>query len=396
MEEDNNKKTKSKTTKGSVKDKLQEKKDGMNEIAKRRPREEKNDKEGERPKKRVAKEEGKDGEKIKKKPQKYAKHGQKLWKRIRKEYKERKAARKLKESSKSREARHADEMRATLFLKNVPLSATEEDLEETFNKFGELRYAKIVKDKNTNLSKGTAFLCFKERSSAEKMLEEAYPPYWNAGERKESCITLMGRQLGVAWALQKEEAEKIAQKTASEKRKEEKQTDKRNMSLAGIGYELSKDDMEKAGFSALDINRRLAAKQEKLAKLKNPNLFVSQTRLSIRFLPHGVDEKMLKMIAKQAAISGLQHLYDEDESDDEDEDEDESDEEEEEEEESDEEEKKGKKTTTNKQPKVVIKQVKIVKEKEKVDSKTGTAKLKNFGFVEYETEEEEAENNGTL
>ena len=280
------------------------------------------------------------------------------------------------ESPESKKKRNEEELQATLFLRNVPLNATEEDLVEEFSKFGELRYAKLVTDKDTKLSKGTAFLCFKEREAAERMMEEAYPPYWDAGDRKDSCLTLMGRQLGVSWAIKREEAEQIAKKTGAEKRKEKKKQDKRNIALAGIGYEMTKEQMEAAGFSSLDVQRRIAAKAEKTAKLRNPNMFVSRTRLTVRYLPHGVDEKMLKMVARQAAIAGLQHPHrrDEDDSDEESD----TDEEEEEEEEI----KKG-----EKKPRVVIKQVKIVKEKERMDRKTGKAKLKNFGFVEFETHE---------
>ena len=365
--------------------------------------------------------EGAEGEPVKKR-QKWAKHGQKLWKRIRKEYKARKAARKLKESEKSREARHADEMQATLFLRNVPLAATEEDLADTFGKYGELRYAKIVRDKDTELSKGTAFLCFRERAGAEEMMAEAYPPYWDAGARGESCLTLMGRQLSVAWALKKDEAERAAQKTAAEKRRESKKVDRRNMGLANVGYELAREAMEAAGFSKIDIERREAALTEKTAKLKNPNMFVSQTRLSVRYLPRGVDEKMLKIIAREAAFAGLQHPHqqqhddsssdddsdsddesenesemdeesdkdvkkendkeDEDEDDEDEEDDDEDDDEEEEDEKKDE---KKPKKAPEKKVRVVLKQVKIVREKGKLDPTTNQARLKSFGFVEFQT-----------
>ena len=373
----------------------------------------------ERPPRPAPRSEEAEGEPVKKQ-QKWAKHGQKLWKRIRKEYKARKEARKLKESERSREARHADEMQATLFLRNVPLAATEEDLADTFSKYGTLRYAKIVRDKDTGLSKGTAFLCFSERAGAEEMMAEAYPPYWDAGARGESCLTLMGRQLSVAWALKKDEAERAAQKTASEKRRESKKVDRRNMGLANVGYELSHEAMQAAGFTKLDIERREAALNEKLAKLKNPNMFVSQTRLSVRYLPRGVDEKMLKIIAREAAFAGLQHPHqerddddddeneseDEDESDvedesenesekdedekedekeDEDEEENEEEEEDEDEDEEEEEEEKKPKKTPEKKVRVVLKQVKVVKEKGRLDPTTNQARLKSFGFIEFQT-----------
>lgn len=48
----------------------------------------------------------------------------------------------------------------TVFIKNVPFSATNEDLQSCMEKYGPIYYALICKDKYTEHSKGTAFVKF--------------------------------------------------------------------------------------------------------------------------------------------------------------------------------------------------------------------------------------------
>lgn len=47
-----------------------------------------------------------------------------------------------------------------MFLRNLPVSTTEDDLFKHFNKQGKIKFVKICKNKETNLSKGTAFIKF--------------------------------------------------------------------------------------------------------------------------------------------------------------------------------------------------------------------------------------------
>ena len=52
--------------------------------------------------------------------------------------------------------------------------------------------------------------------------------------------------------------------------------------------------------SAADQARRRQAAQDTAAKLESPYYYVSRTRLSIRNLPHTVDETQLKLLIWQA------------------------------------------------------------------------------------------------
>lgn len=251
---------------------------------------------------------------------------------------------KVIETPEEREARHVEELNATLFVRNLPLASTEQDVEETFARFGKLRYCKIVVDRESGVSKGTGFVCFAEKKDAQKVLDEGYPSYWENSVGGESCISLQGRQLALSWAVDRASAEKLSSVTSGERRKMEKPHDKRNMALAEVGY-LKEEEMKAKGFNKIDITRRLDAQKEKMSRLKNPNLFVSTTRLSLKYLPLDMTEKQLKAIAKKVA------------------------------------------TAANGKP-AIPKQVKIVADKLRLDPETGKPRSKGFGFVEYATPEE--------
>ena len=49
----------------------------------------------------------------------------------------------------------------TVFIRNLPFSATNEDLRENFKAYGDIEYALICIDKLTEHSKGTGFVKFK-------------------------------------------------------------------------------------------------------------------------------------------------------------------------------------------------------------------------------------------
>ena len=71
--------------------------------------------------------------------------------------------------------------KCNLFIKNIPLTAKEEDLEKVFSKFGEITSIRIQKDKIENkdnkdkielVSKGFGFVSFDKPEDAKKALEE--------------------------------------------------------------------------------------------------------------------------------------------------------------------------------------------------------------------------------
>mmetsp|Transcript_10741 Transcript_10741/g.20972 ORF Transcript_10741/g.20972 Transcript_10741/m.20972 type:complete len:349 (-) Transcript_10741:3189-4235(-) len=172
----------------------------------------------------------------------------------------------------------------TLYVRNLSYETEEDDFQEYFEQYGKLRYAKLVVDPNTKASKGTGFVCYLKEEDAKKALE--------ALEKTEDALELDGRLPNAIVAVPREEAAVLAKNS-------EKQKDKRNMYL-------SKEGLIKPGTEAFEtltkeeIERRTNAARNKKDRLKNPNVFVSTTRLLIRNLPRALDEKKLKKICREA------------------------------------------------------------------------------------------------
>ena len=60
-----------------------------------------------------------------------------------------------------------------LFIKGVNYEASEDDIRETFSKYGDIASVKILKDKETQKSKGCGFVKFEDKKSAVRALNDA-------------------------------------------------------------------------------------------------------------------------------------------------------------------------------------------------------------------------------
>ena len=79
-----------------------------------------------------------------------------------------------------------------LFVKGINYEATEDDLKETFSKYGEVTSCKILKDKETKKSKGVGFVNYADKKSAVCALNDA------------DNLICKGRNLQVRFAEDKE------------------------------------------------------------------------------------------------------------------------------------------------------------------------------------------------
>lgn len=234
----------------------------------------------------------------------------------------------------------------TVFLKNVPFIATKEELERLFTPFGSIKKVSIVQKQfpsGDTMPKGTAFIEFRDADSAMKCIKASA----SADEASQDLSTTMrnsaaaraiasegvggiwlhGRLLDVAKAIPRDEC---APET-------ETKTDKRNLYLAREGLVLKEslvgEDLPKAY-----IDRRTALWSETKAKLDSPNYWVSATRLSVHNLPLAMQEKELGDLFLKSAKKSV--------------------------------------------PNSKLKQVKVVRDKERVDA-DGLLRSKRFGFVEF-------------
>ncbi|CAE6468051.1 unnamed protein product [Rhizoctonia solani] len=209
----------------------------------------------------------------------------------------------------------------TLFVRNVPFEATEDDLRTLFRAFGPLRYARITMDHETGRSRGTGFVCFWKKEDADEAIEEAEAMAKELGTDKPAAgsskvhnpfsmslltpdpsaslakrLVLHGRTLSVARAVTRNEADRLREEG---ERSREKQ-DKRNLYLMREGV-IFPNSSAAVGLSEAELATRQAAFDSRKALLRsNPSLYVSRTRISVRRLPLWASERVLKRLAIHA------------------------------------------------------------------------------------------------
>ncbi|XP_006146923.1 RNA-binding protein 28 isoform X2 [Tupaia chinensis] len=171
----------------------------------------------------------------------------------------------------------------TVFIRNLSFDSEEEDLGELLQQFGNLKYVRIVLHPDTEHSKGCAFAQFTTQEAAQKCLTAASPESEGGG------LKLDGRQLKVDLAVTRDEAAKLQTK------KVKKPTGTRNLYLAREGL-IRAGTKAAEGVSAADMAKRERFELLKHQKLKDQNIFVSQTRLCLHNLPKAVDDTQLRKL----------------------------------------------------------------------------------------------------
>jgi nucleolar protein 4 len=224
----------------------------------------------------------------------------------------------------------------SIFIRYLPLDTTETDIMDRLSKFGKIQYVKLVKSKTTGIFQGTAFVCFKSEESYDACLDcysnamtlqknyasEAPPSLLNSSKSlsslnniaplaptiipnsssnsssqfEQSPWHIRGRLMDIMPVVDKKQAKELQKKNTNHEQ------DKRNLYLANIGL-LSEEELQ--AISPDDRKKRLKLHQERTAKLKDLGFFVSKTRLSIRNVPHNLNDSDLKKICKECVkLSG--------------------------------------------------------------------------------------------
>ncbi|CAD0029029.1 unnamed protein product [Aureobasidium pullulans] len=273
---------------------------------------------------------------------------------------------------------------STLFIRNLPFSCTDEDLEDHFTQFGSVRYARIVVDQETERPRGTGFVCFYELDDADNVLKNAprhQPPRLNDPKAKDGSIqmthsvlqnedadptgkfTLDGRVLQVSRAVNKNEANRLTEEGAANRFKRD--TDRRRLYLLSEGTIPSNSPLYEQLPPSERTMREASAKQRKTLIESNPSLHLSLTRLSVRNIPRSITSKDLKQLAREAVVGfatdELSRGGEEDAK---------------------------AEADRKKRAKGIVKQAKIVfegREGAKVDEKSGAGRSRGYGFIEYYT-----------
>lgn len=214
-----------------------------------------------------------------------------------------------------------DERSTTIFVRNLPFTCTDEDLEDHFSRFGTTRYARIVVDAMTERSKGTGFVCFYNTEDADACLRGA--PKRTAVSAPEKATdgkptqpgpsilqnedadasgqyTLDGRVLQVSCAVQKNEATRLTEEGAAHRNKQKE--DRRRLYLLSEGTIPSKSKLYEKLSPSEKTMREASARQRKALIESNPSLSLSLTRLSVRNVPRTIGSKELKALAREAVV----------------------------------------------------------------------------------------------
>ncbi|KAI3438130.1 hypothetical protein D9Q98_000571 [Chlorella vulgaris] len=177
------------------------------------------------------------------------------------------------------------EQNATVFVRGLPLDASKEQLFLKMKAYGPVRSCRLVVDKASGKIKGTAFVDFYQRASAEAVAEACAK-----GRRKEGPgVVVAGRPAEVDLALGQDDVRALAMSKASERGPR----DNRRLALAKEGA-IAEGSPAWTDMPAADRAKRKRAAEEKKLKLKSPNFSVSGTRLSVRNIPTTWTERQLK------------------------------------------------------------------------------------------------------
>jgi nucleolar protein 4 len=216
----------------------------------------------------------------------------------------------------------------SLFLRNLPFDTTRHDLFTIFSKYGRIGGIYIVKDHNTGLAKGTAFIQYEKEGGCARALEasntskastdindfQTGKSMISSFDNSSGGVYLHGRRILVDRAVDKNTADTLKVQRDEDGKPIDKRLgkDKRNLYLKGEGR------VEEGGKEASDINswenlpqsdqmKRGRAHQEKSTKLRSPLFFINPFRLSFRNLSKEVDETQLKHLAAMGIEKGLEN-----------------------------------------------------------------------------------------
>lgn len=200
---------------------------------------------------------------------------------------------------------------STVFVRNLPYTATDEQLKEFFSSFGPIRYARVVMEKSTGRAAGTGFVCFIKQDDCKACVREAprhEPNKINmGGSLKHSILhddsadpsgkyTFEGRLLQVAQAVNKDEVAKFTEG------QDKANKDKRRLFLLSEGQLDTRSPLYKLLTPAEVSMRDSSLAQRKKLVQGNPTLHLSLTRLAVRNIPRDIGAKELKELARKAVV----------------------------------------------------------------------------------------------
>ncbi|KAI9795270.1 MAG: RNA recognition motif-containing protein [Candelina submexicana] len=225
---------------------------------------------------------------------------------------------------KKRASSKAHDNASTLFVRNLPFTASDDLLQQHFSQFGAVRYARIVLDQGTERPKGTGFVAFFNPVDADRCLYQApmfqsYSSHGSGAKKDDASVPLIknsvlqnvdadttgrytmdGRVLQLSRAVNKSEAARLTEEGSALRSTRDK--DKRRLYLLSEGTISSSSPIYSTLAPSEVKIREASAKQRRTLVQSNPTLHLSLTRLSIRNIPRSITSKDLKALAREAVV----------------------------------------------------------------------------------------------
>lgn len=230
-----------------------------------------------------------------------------------------------------------------------------EDVDEILEAAERLRTIS-QKDENNDTEAMNQLLSKREKKKKGLMYKSIITPESGSGDGAK--FTLHGRVLEVTLAVDRTQAKEIKDANLSQKRKE----DKRNLYLMREGVVFPNTPAAETMTPAELSKRQLSFSSRKKLISSNPALYISRTRLSIRNLPIKVTDTDLRALG-MSSISKFKNQV-----------------------------KAGERTDLTKDEKEDgwhllprVKQAKIIRSKDRIDTATNELRSKGYGFLEFNT-----------
>ena len=221
-----------------------------------------------------------------------------------------------------------EDLSKTCFVRGVSYDITEADFAKFIKQnIGDIHYVKLVAFKAAEgKHNGNGFVKFKEQKVADRLIDMT--EQFNKGEyipqAKDPKIEIHGIRVQFFPALKKNEAKEIkverekeiAQKgTKDEKKARTKKkfksldeliatdkTGKRRLVYTKLGFF---DNIEDAKLNDVDKAQRSAHRDEKMAKIQNPNYFVSEKRVILKNIDKMLTDIQVRTLATEVMSAQL-------------------------------------------------------------------------------------------
>ncbi|XP_058118599.1 RNA-binding protein 28-like [Anopheles ziemanni] len=177
----------------------------------------------------------------------------------------------------------------TVFVKNIPYEVEAAELKEVMEQFGTVQQVLINKDRISGHSKGTAFVIFKLKDSAQMSC------------RQNLKLQIHDQFLEILEALRKKD---ITDRTNAKAEKRSK--DSRNLYLLKEGIIMAGSPAAK-DVSKTDMAQRLRLEQRNNEMLKSFNRFVAKDRLTVHNIPpHFSNDDLRKIVIQHTSYKPIE------------------------------------------------------------------------------------------